>query len=147
MREKFRIGVGIFSLLIGIFLVLDSFSGITGHVVSEQTGRGIGSVLGLVFIIGGLLLLALEVQERRKEGGLVRVIRTRRFEKAIKRHPKKPIEDAIAKLGTGLAHEEPLKYMEGWSIRAQGGGRIMFGYNQAKTEATLNDYRPPSRHY
>ena len=70
MREKFRIGIGTLSLLIGVFLILDSFSGITGNVVSEQTGRGIGSFLGLVFIVGGLLLFALEIQERRKEGGL-----------------------------------------------------------------------------
>lgn len=64
MGEKFRIGIGTLSLLIGVFLVLDSSSGITGHIISEQTGRGIGSVFGLAFIIGGLLLFFIEGREK-----------------------------------------------------------------------------------
>lgn len=46
----------IISILIGIFFILNSFSGMTGFVIAESVGKGISGILGLVLIIGGVLV-------------------------------------------------------------------------------------------
>ena len=50
---------GILLFVKGIIFVIAMKSGITGHVVSSRTGA-VGSVVGLVLIIGGLLLFESE---------------------------------------------------------------------------------------
>lgn len=119
MKEKFRIGIGTLSLLIGVFLVLDSFSGITGHVVSEQTGKGIGSILGLAFVIGGLLLFALEIQERRKEGGL-----ERNLAQEILKSGKVMLETRKLKRLANRMGYDHREVREGYQVLGYGGGPI-----------------------
>lgn len=52
--------IGIILFLIGAILIFNSFSGMTGFVVSNLVGKGISSILGFGFIIGGGILLILE---------------------------------------------------------------------------------------
>lgn len=61
--------VGIFSIFLGIVFLLDSFSGITGFVVFEGIKKSASSILGTIFIVGGLILVIVV------EGGLERKTR------------------------------------------------------------------------
>ena len=51
---------GMISILIGIFFILNSFSGITGFAVAEGIGKGTSGILGLVFVVGGILVFMVE---------------------------------------------------------------------------------------
>ncbi len=53
MKNKLK-SWGIFLFLLGSFILLDSFSGITGYAVAEQVGKITSSIFGLIFILGGL---------------------------------------------------------------------------------------------
>jgi cobalamin biosynthesis protein CobD/CbiB len=48
--------LGAISFLIGVVLILNSLSGITGFVIAETIGTGISGIIGLVLVIGGLAL-------------------------------------------------------------------------------------------
>jgi len=54
---KFKRGLGIFLFLIGIFILISSQSGMTGNVVSDRVSA-VSSILGLVFIIGGMVFMS-----------------------------------------------------------------------------------------
>ena len=60
--------------------------------------------------------------------------------KDIKKHPIKPIEKAIRKIGTGLGKQENLKYIQGGSIRTSKGGRIQ--YEPKGKNIFLRSYTP-----
>lgn len=63
--------IGVFLLLIGIIFIFSSFSNFTGNVVAEKIKGGIGSWIGLVFLVGGLgFFLA---GRGSKEGGLEQI--------------------------------------------------------------------------
>jgi hypothetical protein len=140
-KSKIRFFVGIFSLIMGFILILNSLSGITGFVVSENIEKTPSSVFGLVFLISGLALLLIERQE--KEGLLASMVKTRKFEKATRKHNPKEIRKALAKIGTGLAGEEYLRHEKVWSVRTSKGGRIT--YERDGKEIKLLDYFP--QHY
>ena len=55
--------IGTFSIILGTILVLDSIPGITGNIISEQTGFNLVSVFGLIFLACGLALFFLEARE------------------------------------------------------------------------------------
>jgi|SRR3989344_5363328 len=128
---KRRIIIGSFSFILGIFLILDSFFEITGHVVSKQAGIPTTSFFGIILVLSGLVLFFLELryqQTSTEAQGLEKVIRTKRFERSIRRHDLKKIDRAIEKLGTGLGNEHPL-VGEGKGLYAMSvskGGRIVF---------------------
>lgn len=135
--------IGIFLILIGISLIIGFFSGITGYVVKEPAGKFVGSILGVVFIFIGFILISFK-----EEGRLEReVIKTRSFEKSLKKHKSEidRINSAIDKIGTGLGHEEYLKYRNDRSIHTSKGGRIV--YNQEGGKIILKEYLPPPKHY
>jgi len=48
--------IGSFLFIIGMVLIFNSFSGMTGFVVAESIGRHVSSILGFVLIIGGGVL-------------------------------------------------------------------------------------------
>lgn len=142
MKERVIKSIWILLIVVGVLLLLNSFSGITGFVVSENLQGGLSIVWGLVFIVGGILLF---VVLRERESKLIKIIRTKTFEKAIKKIPKKPIESTIAKIGTGLAKQERLMHQKGKnSIRVSKGGRII--YSTEGNAVRLLDYLPDHRY-
>jgi hypothetical protein len=58
-RRKVFKSMGLFLFIIGLALLANSFSGITGFVVFEGGGRAAGSVLGIVFVIGGIIIFTI----------------------------------------------------------------------------------------
>ena len=55
--------IGTLSIILGTILILDSIPGITGNIISEQTGFNLISVLGIIFFICGIALFFLEIRE------------------------------------------------------------------------------------
>ena len=55
---------GILSLVVGVLAILSSFSGITGFAVYDGIGRAGIWVLGLVFVIGGILLCTSGLEQK-----------------------------------------------------------------------------------
>ena len=47
-------------IVLGVIVLLSSFGGITGFSILEDVSGSVGSVIGIVLIVGGVLLLALE---------------------------------------------------------------------------------------
>jgi len=68
------------------------------------------------------------------------IIRTKKFNRAVKKHDPDLIQRAIDKIGTGLGKEEPLTGREDWSIRTTGGGRIIFDKDEGKKTVKLKNY-------
>jgi len=138
VKREFRY-LGIALLLIGAVLLVNSF-GITGFAILEGAGKTMGSVLGIVFVVVGILL----IQSRRrveKESELVRyveIIRTKSFNRSVRGHEGEA-KNAIAKIGTGMGGEHKLITGD-YSIRATKGARVVFAYNKNHTEATLKRY-------
>jgi hypothetical protein len=60
MKIRYHKIAGAILFLIGIVLIFNSFSGITGFVVLENIGKGVSSIFGLVFVLGGLALLMIQ---------------------------------------------------------------------------------------
>ena len=57
-------------ILTGFIFILNSLSSITGFIISQNLGKGVGSIFGLVFIICGILIF---VSSREvKEGNLAK---------------------------------------------------------------------------
>lgn len=77
----------------------------------------------------------------KSENPLPRIIKTMRFEKAIRNHDEAAIERAIRKIGTGLGKEEKLKHDAAYSIRVSKGGRIIYDRRDDGT-VVLEDYLP-----
>jgi len=64
--------IGTLSIILGTIIILDSIPGITGNIISEQTGLNLVSVFGLIFFVCGLALFFLEAREtqRNKKSGI-----------------------------------------------------------------------------
>ena len=139
---------GFVLVLIGIVLV--SFTpSLTGAVigVGKTLGEDVNIVLGLILVLAGLFMLITEREER--ESGVekkVKIVITKNFEDAIKRHDLKRINAAIAKIGTELGKEHLLSNDE-YAINTSKGGRIVYSYNDDHTIATLKGYTTPSHDY
>jgi uncharacterized protein YjeT (DUF2065 family) len=105
LKKRLLIFIGLGYLLLGIIVLLMSFSGITGYVAFEgDLGRNIGGAVGFVFVVVGILVL----MARDKESNL---------EKNIKRL-KKEVKNRLKSGGTGTA-KECLRYANqlGYEIR------------------------------
>ena len=66
------------------------------------------------------------------------LIRTERFEKAIKRHDPAKIERALAKLQNDGGKQEKLKHLDGHSLRVTKGERLLF--EKKDKRIILTDY-------
>jgi len=68
MKFKFNIVrfLGVLLFWIGIVFVLNSFTGMSGYAIVDDIGKGEGSILALVFIIGGLVLFLKGLEEEAK---------------------------------------------------------------------------------
>ena len=62
MVKKIMGVLGIFSFLLGAIFSINSFSGITGFVIVKEAGRNVSSILGIAFIVVGLILFNLETR-------------------------------------------------------------------------------------
>ena len=133
MDYSWKKGFGISLIIVGVFIVLIG-KAITGAVIGFSSENYL-SLLGIiVFVVG----IALMFEGRRGEGDLVRIIRTKKFEKAIKGHEAE-IQNALAKLGTPLGHPHALSNGE-LSMSTSKGGRIIYEENAG--EYTLKNYTP-----
>ena len=63
-------------VVIGLILLVSSLS-LTGNVISEKIGKTTGSILGLVFVIGGILLFQVGRERTSRESRLVGLINER----------------------------------------------------------------------
>ena len=120
--------------------------GFTGFAVVEDVERDVSVILGLAFVVGGLAVFMAKkpsVEERKnKDGNLIKIIRSVEFKRNTRRVPKKMIENAIDKIGTGLADVHPLKgtYSGQKAIDVTKGGRII--YQEDKGFYVLKGYLP-----
>lgn len=56
-----------FSLIIGVFLLFTSQTGLTGAVIGTERAGSIGSIIGVILIIGGLVGMMVEEGRLEKE--------------------------------------------------------------------------------
>lgn len=102
-------GFGTFLILIGFAIILSSLTGITGNVISsENLEKSISSILGLAFVIGGLVVF---IGGRSKLENFVNSQDEKESEKAYDRFMgvKSLLEDRKDKKGLYLL-EELIKY-------------------------------------
>ncbi|MFH1500563.1 MAG: hypothetical protein ABIE22_01305 [archaeon] len=52
--------VGLASIIIGAVFAFNSFSGLTGYVILNNSSSGFSGIIAACFIIGGLLLIVTE---------------------------------------------------------------------------------------
>jgi len=132
-----RRGLGIVLNLICAVFALSNLT-IKGAIIGNESRRG-WRVLGAGFGVGGIVLLFLAG----KENGLVRIIRTRQFEKSIRKHSLNEIENAIRKIGTGKGHEHALAgKLKGYqSVHTSKGGRIEY-HHDSSGNVILDRYDP-----
>jgi len=60
MRIRLKKVAGIVLIFVGFLLILNSFSGITGFVISENLEKETGSIFGFILIISGISLLLIQ---------------------------------------------------------------------------------------
>lgn len=61
MEKKVLRVISVIPIIIGLILLMSSLS-ITGNVISDNIGKTVGSILGLVFIIGGITLFLTKIR-------------------------------------------------------------------------------------
>ena len=131
----------------GAVLLFSSLSGITGYSVFEGSDYDFGIYAAIWFFAAGAVLLLM--LRREEHGGLedkVKIIRTMRFDKAVKGHNPKEIQNAIDKIGTGAGREHKLHDSSEYEIRTTKGGRIIFLYDDSRRTATLTRYDPKHKY-
>jgi len=145
MKKGTLVIISTILVMIGLILLVSSLS-ITGNVISERIGKTTGSILGLMFVIGGFILFMARRAEselvNKTEGGLT-VIKTDRFLKVVRRHDPKIINRAILKIGSGKGGEERVvTAKEDFSIKGGKGARVIFSYPRGGESVLLKDYLP-----
>ncbi len=139
---------GVCLIFLGIGLILNSTLSFTGAVTLNLSNSGnyFLSVFGLTFLIGGLgILLTGSLEEELNPQG-IKIIRSQRFRKDIKKQNRGKIDKAISEIGSGLGHEHPLtkepRLHGKYTIKIGRGGRIVFSYDKNKSTAVLERYEP-----
>jgi len=96
-KRMFRI-LGIISLVIGALFLLNSFSGITGFVIVEEVGRNVSGVLGLIFVLVGMVLM---LADREGESELEISIKEAVKQGVPREEAKNLFDDAKRKIESG----------------------------------------------
>ena len=92
---------GALSLIIGAFLLFSSQTGLTGAVIGNEKAGTIGSILGLILIIGGILgMMVWSEEERIKAQSLENFLYNQSYNQQIPIFNS--VEEGIKKLGKGL---------------------------------------------
>ena len=143
MKKGTLVIISTILVILGLILLVSSLS-ITGNVISERIGKTTGSILGLMFVISGVILFMArraESQLVNRTGGGLAVLKTDRFLKAVRKYDPKKINDAILKIGTGLGGEERVvTAKEDFSIKGGKGARVIFSYPRGGESVLLKDY-------
>lgn len=133
---------GFILLIIGMVIVISSGQGITGNIIALEGANTLGGVLGIILIAAGFLIF---ISRKSKDSPLEsdcgrKIEYTDRFDKSIKKHVPKPINQAIRNIGTGRGNEEDLRGDgKGYkSIKAGGTARIIF--HEEGNQAVLDSY-------
>ncbi|VVB78558.1 Uncharacterised protein [uncultured archaeon] len=142
MKRVLRI-LGTVIIAIGFFLIIiQPFSKVTGAVIDISTTLSrINLIVSLSLIAIGFLILRFA-----REGNIGLVIEeTPEFKKQTKKVDRKLLQNAIDKIGTGLAHEEHLKYAGDYTVRLNKGSRVHYeiAYDG---RVILTRYEPSSKH-
>lgn len=175
--------MGLIFIVLGVFLVINSFTAITGYAISSAENASFAYFVAVVILASGIVLIYLDAHEayqlrderlksilgsrydelteeeknkynkslrrheRKKENDVSRlekkvlpVIRTERFERAIKNHDISVINKAIEKLVNGGGKREKLVNLPGYSIRVNKRARIFYDVKDGKY--VLTDYTP-----
>ncbi len=145
MKKRTQKIISIFLLVLGVFLlIIQPLNPITGAIIDLSTNVSvINFIIGLLMIIIGIILYSTATVEER----VGTIIRTKRFDKAIRRTDPKIISRAIEKIGTGLADEKHFHGYAGggYQIRTDKGGRIHYQIDNNR-RVILTDYKPSSEH-
>ena len=132
-------------MVLGFMFIVSSIPNITGFAVSEGVLKDTSRVLGIVFVILGLVVIFAGEKslEERTDAGFT-VIPSKKFGDSVKGLDLKRINKAIAKIGTGKGREEKLKYLPGRSIHVDDIGRLRFNYVviDGVKYVELNKYEP-----
>ncbi|MEK6860078.1 MAG: hypothetical protein AABX54_04665 [Nanoarchaeota archaeon] len=143
MKNKaFKVLGGIL-IALGVFsLIIQPFSPITGAVIDVSTTISkINFIASLSLIAIGFIILRFG----REEDVSQRVIETPEFKRQTRGVNPKLLKNAIGKIGTGLAHEEYLKYQGDCTVRIDKGSRLH--YQRAPDgRIILTRYEPSSKH-
>ena len=129
--------------IIGLVFLIDSL-GITGGVISDSVGETTSSILGLIFIIAGIVLfMARKVKESNlvnRTGDNREVDLSDRFMRSIRGRDINRINAAIKKIGTRKGKEEILQMDPNLhSIRVAKGDRIIF-YRMGEERVQADKY-------
>jgi hypothetical protein len=140
MSKRVYRNFGLALIVVGVFLLLNSFQGVTGFVILEDADVSLGYFFGAAFLIVGILLLMAG------RGGLeeissanVKLEPTRGFSRDIRGHDLNRINTTLRKIGTGLGDEHRLTTGD-YSISNSKGGRVVFRYDPKHTTATLEAF-------
>ena len=148
MKKRDLKFTGIILVILGVIILVNSYTTITGLTILNETTKTTISILGIMFVVGGILLLMTRGGKGRLErlsDANVNLEPTEKFTKSIRRHNLADINAAIRKIGTGKGKEERLKGGDGYSIRVSKGGRVLFDYDDSHSTAILEEYNP--QHY
>jgi|GEM_PF-1284126 hypothetical protein len=132
---NYRKVVGGLLIVLGIGLIMSSFSGVTGAIVGSGAVGWIGSVLGLVFILGGVGLMELIKKGEPRVRNLISLVKQdttiRNLAEEIENHKaiQYEIDDLMAKFARGIDHPgmgtknlfKKIRY-----LRGDQGGRVFF---------------------
>ena len=147
LARRAFIVAGIAFLLMGFVFLLNYTSNVTGYAVFSGSDLKQSGYVALWFIASWLVIFLMAGEQRQSEDGrIVRLVRTSRFDRAVKGHDMKRIQKAIDKIGTGLGKEEKLAKTGDYSVRESGGGRVIFSYDDTRTVVTLKNYTPEHRY-
>ena len=107
---------GIFLFVFGILLFLNSFTGITGYVISLSNGFSIGTIIASTFFIGGLMFI---VASRRETSSLdIRALDTATVERML-RQGKGKVYDSYGRSPELLNEARNIMMLE-MAMRASG---------------------------
>ena len=178
--------VGLVLTILGVFFIVNSFTGITGYAISSASSASVAYFVAVIILAVGVVLIYADAYEsyclrterlkgilgsrydklteeerddynkslrrHEKKGNekgklevkVLPVIKTERFERAIKNHDIHSINRAIEKLTKGGGKREKLSHLDGFSIRTSKKGRII--YDVKDGEYVLKDYLPDHKY-
>jgi hypothetical protein len=134
--------LGLVLLSLGIFFMFfEMFSSITGaYLEFSSLIPGFYFFIGVALIIIGIVLTTLDSLSHP-----TKIEFTRGFEKSLKGRNRKPVENALSKLRSGLANEKYLWFEKKYSIRVDKGTRILYE-RRPDGSIIVTDYIPSSEH-
>lgn len=145
MKKKILWIFGFLFILFGISLLLNSFQGITGFVISEDVSVEVGGVIGFTFMLVGIfLILSVRIDERKYHDVASRIYQTLGSKGAYGHHTEN-IEDIERWVSGGNISKKDIKSVLKSEIYARrlnydDKGGISITRNREKLEEILGYY-------